>query len=322
MKVYTSSVTVGKALGDSGCLYEIDWETGTVQNKMPIPNSVFPNPGPRGSKRGGRGICIWNNEVVLATYDSLHFYSPELVLQRSISNELYCGIHEIVAAEEGIWISSTGIEAVILINPVNGEVIRKHVIPHIDGFTQSAPFVPKRNIDLNGDFSSFIYSRSEMATHVNCVSPFDGNTYALLSNLGAVVQLEPKSELILQDVELQQPHNIVFANGKIISNNSGQQTGNIYDLESNKLERKIDLNKLSLKMKKLGSILKGMIKISTLGWLRSMAIPRNNSLLVGIFPFGISEVDLSTDKLIKTVKLSDYINNSIHGLCTMDACPQ
>jgi len=314
VRVYVTTVIRGADIESSGCIYCLDWAVGKILNEVPVPVPSYKEVGPRGSKRGGRGIINWGNEIVVSNYDSLLFYDKDLNYLRKITHPLFCGIHEIDADDEGIWVSSTGIESVLLVEPESGEVLRKHFVPGIAAFTEQSPYVEKGQMDLEKDYRNYIYARSEMSTHINCVEHASGATYALLSNLGAVIQVEPDYKLTVLDNTLKEPHNLLFLEERLVVNDTGRQTVKEYDLNTGKLVSEINLNKLGLKIKKPGTILKGKIKISTAGWLRGMSHLDGHRILVGISPSTVVELDMDSGKIVKTMKLSNDVNNSIHGL--------
>ncbi len=315
--VYASTVIRGADISNSGHFYKIDWNTQQILAQVPVPAPTGKEVGPRGSKRGGRGFTFWKEQLVATNYDSLIFYDSDLNEVNRISLPKFCGIHEIDSDEKGIWISNTGTESILLIDVEKEEIVEEHFVPGIDAFTKSEPFVEPRKQLILDDYRNLIYSRSEMSTHINCVECFKGNVYGLLSNLGAVVQLKGNYKTILQDTKLVDPHNLLFTEDYLLINDTGKQTIRIYDHKNGELIRSIDLNKLGLKIKKPGTILKGVIKISTPGWLRGIAQISNSTIIVGISPSTIVEIDLETGHLRKKFVLSKDVNNSIHGLLAL-----
>ncbi len=314
MQVFATTVVRTAPLDQGGSVLKIDWDRQVVEKAVPVPVPIDPEPGPRGSRRGGRGVCRWRDFVVATNYDSLLFYDMDLNLQRQLSHPLFCGLHEICACEEGIWVSSTGVEALLLIDPESGELIKKWFAQD-DPVLQAPPLsLPPRVIDETADHRRVLFARSEAAAHTNCVSVYGGEVYATLSNCGAVIRVFPETEIRIHDPEMKDPHNgIRLWDGRFIINDTSKQTIRIYD-ESGVELKSIDLNRFPIRILQEARAFKGLIRVSVPGWLRGLSQIAANRVLVGISPSAILEVDIVEDALIRQMKLSDDINNSIHGL--------
>ena len=61
----------------TGYIYDIDWTAGRVVNKLPVPDPLFPesDDNPRGGVRGGRGVTVTKDGIVVANYDTFYRYS-------------------------------------------------------------------------------------------------------------------------------------------------------------------------------------------------------------------------------------------------------
>lgn len=315
MLVYTTTVVRGAELNQAGDIYQIDWDEKKVLRRIPVPLPLHPEAGPRGSRRGGRGICEWDGSLVVANYDALFFYDPDLNLQRKVTHPLFCGLHEIWAVPDGIWVSSTGIEALLLVDPGSGAIKREWYAPEEDALRQPPLSLEAREIDRDRDYRAVIYARSELITHTNCVSVYNGSVYATLSNKSAIVEILPEVKVRVLAPHLREPHNgLRLRDGRFIINDTGNQALRIFDPESGVEVKCIDLNRFSVKIKREGRALKGLLKISVPGWLRGLTQLDDRRVLVGISPSTVLEVDLEAEALLERLELSRDINNSIHGL--------
>ena len=109
-----------------GWIYDIDWDHKKVIQKLPVPQSrseLLLNLNPRGGIRGGRGVAITSDAIWVANYDTLFEYDHSWKELRRLSNPLLSDIHEIAAMDDGIWVSSTGVDLAVKID-FTGKVSR------------------------------------------------------------------------------------------------------------------------------------------------------------------------------------------------------
>lgn len=317
MHVFVTTVVRGAALEQGGSIIRIDWDRQVVERTVPVPCPVEREAGPRGARRGGRGICRWGDSIVVANYDTLYFYDRDLNLQRQISHRLFCGLHEVCAAAEGIWVSSTGVEGILLVDPDSGEVTRKWFAP-LDPVLQAPPLsLTPRPVDESIDYRRLLFARAEAPAHTNCVWVHGEEVYATLSNCGAVVRVFPSTEIRIHDPDMKDPHNgIRLWDGRFIINDTSRQTIRIYD-EGGVPLKSIDLNRFPIRIRQEGTMLGGLVRISMPGWLRGLSQIAADRVLVGISPAAVLEVDIAAGELIGQLKLSDDVNNSVHGLLAL-----
>src|SRR5713101_4169197 len=126
MIVYFSTVIRSAPVEAGGELVKMDWETKEVLGKVPIVPAIGPQShdlNPRGGRRGGRGILVENDQVYVASFDSLYVLNSKLEPLQLISNPLFADLHEICWDEGKIWASSTKLDGAIELSKT-GETLR------------------------------------------------------------------------------------------------------------------------------------------------------------------------------------------------------
>jgi len=312
--IYTSTVIRESKNRQTGFIYKIDWKQKKVLKKVPVPNPMFSELGERGGRRGGRGICFWKDEVVVANYDSLIFYDEALNFKRRISHPLFCALHEICSSQEGIWVTSTGNEGLYLLDPKTGNLLYEWFATEENILTKRPLEVPKHIIDRSKDYRSTLISGQDTLTHLNCVSVYDDAVYVTLSRQSAIVQLRPELKIIVYCPSMENPHNGLRLNGgKFIINDTWNQCVRLFSDDGIEVKN-IDLKKFHIKILRQTSRLKGLLKVAKPGWLRGLAVIDDKRILAGTSPASIVQIDVEAEKMIGYMQLSKDIRHSIHGL--------
>ena len=93
----------------SGYVRVIDFESKRILMKSAAPESVFRSKdmNARGGLRGARGISVYEDRLVIANSEQLFIYDSNWKLAGEITHPLVAGIHDILAEEDGIWITCT-----------------------------------------------------------------------------------------------------------------------------------------------------------------------------------------------------------------------
>ena len=95
MQIFFSTVVRKSPLNISGELVKLDWSSKQIIKKVPIiPEGIEYDPNPRGNARGGRGIEVMGDTVVIAAYHTLMLFDKALNHQKNISHNLMVGLHE------------------------------------------------------------------------------------------------------------------------------------------------------------------------------------------------------------------------------------
>ncbi len=116
---YVTTVRRGVSLHGSGFLFRVSPFEGIAHPLLEVPSPVYQHVDvckAFGGKRGFRGVRTWGEFIVLASFDSLFILDKNGHIQNKITHPLFNDIHGIEVSEEGIWVTSTGIDAVICVD--------------------------------------------------------------------------------------------------------------------------------------------------------------------------------------------------------------
>jgi hypothetical protein len=179
---------------------------------------------------------------------------------------------------------------------------------------------------VNGEFDQ---------THLNAVSVQpDGRPLVLLNRHGAVIRLNP-TELVIHSDSLKGAHNLlVRADGSIVVNNTVNRRVELFAADGTQTQS-IDLTRFDV----VRSVLSRNRVLRTKAWLarhgrpfslwnslfrtaastrpvfvRGLAETLSGSLLVGISPASILELDTSTETIVSHFSYSDNCRVCVHGI--------
>ena len=297
----------------TGYLHKICLSSGNVLIKKPIPiDSHHPFWNGRGGNRGGRGVCIHNEKVYLATATQIIVYDRDLNYLKDITHPYLAGLHEIVIDEEGIWCTSTIHDLIIKID-FSGKLLKSWFLSE-SLYLMATLAIKNRNLNLYLNFGKDRFEKEyeryceEERTHVNAICLNENKLYALLCRQGAIVSMDldtNKESLVLQDPNLQSPHNLLILNNSIYVNNTQHQQIIQYDLQGNKIAKfdtELYSNELST-------------QFLNAGWQRGLATKNDDTLIVGTSPLTIFELDLRSGTVANIIKIDNDVSHCVHGLC-------
>lgn len=120
----TTVVRYADLAQDSGFVRVLDLASGEMLMTSPMPESLYraQDPNPRGGLRGARGVSVWGDRLVLANTERLLIFDEQWQPVRQITHPLMGGVHDILAEEDGIWITCTNADLLIKIS-WGGEVL-------------------------------------------------------------------------------------------------------------------------------------------------------------------------------------------------------
>lgn len=329
MEIHFSTVIRTSPVNRGGEFLKLDWGKKEIINRHTIypKNPEVDDPNPRGNTRGGRGIILFENEVLVASYHTIEVFNHKDELIRSISNNLFAGLHEIKPDENNdIWAASTAIDAAVKVDRKSGQVLDTFW-PREDPFFAKVFNLKPLEIDKNVDNRTrFLTGRFQDKSHLhlNAVTPFNGHVYALFNRPGAIVNLS-KSEIVVVDKFLKGAHNLeIFQDGTTLVNST---TGNrilFYDIHRGRKIKEIDMlkfnwpkqiltrNQSSFFHKAIKKLFKSQPVAKPLFW-RGMAVD-GDYIFVGTSPASILCLNYKTNKLADLYSFSDDRRVCVHGL--------
>ena len=332
IKVYFSTVNRAAPIEKGGEFLLLDWKTKTIEAKDCLypTNPGIVDPNPRGNARGGRGIEVIGDEVVVATYHTLKIYDRKLHHKRDISHPLMAALHEICAdGKNKIAVSSTALDAVLVIDLGSEKLVREYWPREMPNLQRRLGLTPKQ-IDKQADNrTKFLIpglSKNLSPLHLNAVAVRQGEMYALFNSLGVIVNLD-RDEVIIQDKALRHGHSLLFLeDGTVMVNDTLRRNVHTYNLQTGALKNVInltDFNRVKSLVYKhqIGYLAKGLLKKL---FFRQLSVPRpvfvrgldrlDNLLFVGISPASILCIDLTSGKLVDSFSYSSNVSACIHGL--------
>lgn len=337
MIVYFSTVVRTAPVHDGGEIVKLDWYQKKILDRRPIfaSDPAITDPNPRGGTRGGRGIVASSDSLYVASYHSINKLDSQLQSQGRISNNNFADIHELCWEDDDIWVTSTVLDALLKVDQ-SGNVIDEWW-PREDSVLRARFLLEHLSLDKSCDNRLAYLGKSHVQpghTHLNAVAMLDGRPIVLLNQLGVIVRLRP-TEILVEDACLIGAHNVVVTdNGYIIANDTRRQSIRIYDSygkfvreirlgcypEVRKTRRRfwsrglrIWLGERSPSFKVYWWLVKDIIASRPI-FLRGLCLTPHNTLLAGISPATIMEVDWKSGRLVDSFTYSSDVNNAIHGI--------
>jgi hypothetical protein len=315
----------------------LDWSTKRLPRAVPVlpTDPGLPDPNARGGRRGGKGIEVLGDVVVCASYDSLRLYDRDLGCRRVVTNGLTVGLHEVQAADHGsVWVAATAIDAVLRVELATGHVVQEFWPREMRGFQRSLGLTPL-DIDKTADnryrFLAETHTKHPSHLHLNAVASWRGETYALLSAFGSIVNLD-REEVLVQDPALRGGHNLVIRDdGTTFVNHTARHTVRIYDLSARRLIRTIDVTRfpwvraLVRRTRLLEFPRQVLRKVG--GWpapgarllfMRGLSL-RDHLLFVGLAPAAVLCLDWPSGRLVDAFNYSRNVRVAVHGLKAVPA---
>ncbi|MBA2541084.1 MAG: hypothetical protein H0V17_15700 [Deltaproteobacteria bacterium] len=102
----------------SGLVRVFDRDAGKVVARALMRESEFRDKesNPRGGVRGARGASVWNDRLVIANSERLIVLDSSWNVVRELTHPLFGGIHDILADDAGIWVTSTAADLVVRVD--------------------------------------------------------------------------------------------------------------------------------------------------------------------------------------------------------------
>lgn len=101
----------------SSFMHVVDLAKSEVVLTAAVPDSDLRrlDANPRGGMRGARGISVAGDRLVLAQNERLFILSHKWEVIGELSHPLMGGIHDVLAEEHGIWVTSTSADLLVLL---------------------------------------------------------------------------------------------------------------------------------------------------------------------------------------------------------------
>ena len=289
--------------------------------------------------RGGRGVLLSRDELLVASYHTIHVLDHDLREKRRICNPLFANLHELSWDDQEIWCSSTDIDAALKVDLKTGETTGTWW-PREDEVTASRFSLTPLELNKQSDNRTChigIGDHHPSHVHLNAVSSATDRPLALLNRFGSVIRLNP-TEVVVQDDTLRGAHNILETRcGHVIVNNTRNRALDIFDHTGRHTER-LDLTSFGPVKRLLQKYWTSDLKI----WLASHGRPHrlfhrlfgdarssrplfvrglcqtgDDTLLVGVSPASIIEVDWKKRRVRDIYSYSQDVRVCVHGLsCT------
>lgn len=114
--VVTSVVRYAVPTAMSGWLRVVDLDAKRTIFDTLVPESVWRrrDPNPRGGTRGTRGVSVYGDRLVVAGAERLYVFDESWRLVDEHTHRLMSDVHDVLAEERGIWVASTGCDALLL----------------------------------------------------------------------------------------------------------------------------------------------------------------------------------------------------------------
>jgi hypothetical protein len=343
MKVYFATVRRMAPVDRSGELVLLDWERRQVVTRaplVPVNPTIEHDPNPRGGTRGGRGVLLNGDRVFAATYHSVHVFTRDLKPIGQITHPLFSNLHELAWEGDAIWVTSTGVDGALKIDQ-SGNLLASWW-PREDPATASRFGLRPLDIDKSEDNRLRFMGRdgsesSPSHVHLNAVAVNGEGPIMLLNRFGSVVRLNP-TRVLVEDRAIKGCHNVVATRcGHLLVNDSHHMAVCVFD-RSGSLIRRIDLSAFP----PVRRILRRSSVTRAGQWLRSHGRPQrffkllfgrpvtvkpiyvrglcetpHGTILVGISPASILEIDFRTGRLLESFTFSSDLRVCVHGLaCT------
>lgn len=315
----------------AGELVKLNWENKQVIHRTPIESKTlqFVDRNPRGNSRGGRGVAVIGDRIVVAGYCEIQVYDRDLNFLYPITHHLMAGIHEVFhESGDRLWITCTTLNVALLVDLRSGEILQQIWPREISTFQKHWHLDPE-TIDKNADnrvrlLDSDIF-KHKSHLHFNAISIWYEEKYGLFNRHGAVVNLT-REKIVVEDPSIKGAHNLLINDdGLIFIADTRNQGINIYGMNG-KLAKRINLlpfhkarrkaiwNKVANPLRKLASRV-GLTqqKIVTPFHVRGLDI-QSELLYCGISPAAILCLNWKTGKLVDTFDYTDDVRIAIHGL--------
>jgi len=350
MDIYFSTIVRAAPIYQAGELVRLNWETKHIEACRPIlpDQPEVDDPHPRGNTRGGRGITLFGDYILCASWHSLIIYDRNLNEIRRITDPLMADLHEVYLEDDGtLFVACTALDAALQIDLGSGKILREYW-PRSDPRLQQTlgvePLIFDRNDDPRISFVTRNYREEPGHLHINTVSRLDGETYVLSNKMGTIINID-RGEVVLHHPALLGAHNLITDEEHFYLSGTTDHRVYAFDRKSGEPAMVIDLTDFP-KLKQMQDRSKApdwqhqlhKLKNTPLRMLKHTPMRRlyyrmgmnkltpalplfvrgldivGDMLFVGFSPATIASFDRKTGQLIDMYQYSTDVHECIHGL--------
>ena len=314
----------------TGYIYDVDWDSRKVVRRLPVPEPSFPesDDNPRGGVRGGRGVAVTPQGIVVANYDTLYVYDHDWNVLDSLTHPLFVGIHEIDWDGSHVWAAATAIDAVLKIGL--DWSVQAAWDPHVrPGFERFGLRPRPHPLDGTVDY------RTRQAPvlnecHVNGVARRNGAT---VINCGLVRKRKPLPQRLARRVTQRlglkrKPDGHRSARSLVVRLEPDRPAEVLVELDEHDFpthngqlldDDRVILNDSTHNTLRVFALGDGTsheaLAVPIPGtWLRGLEPIGSMRAVVGSAPASLVLVDLEAKKIEASIKLSENPNEAVHGL--------
>jgi hypothetical protein len=160
----------------SAFLRIVDFGEGRVLATAAVPESAHraDDPNPRGGLRGARGASFHGDRFVVANSNRLFVMDQDWRLVRELSHPLMSAVHDVLADEDGIWITSSNLDLLMKLS-WDGELLDTWTWRHDPKLVRTLGFRGVPTLDETRDYRDPRTLRSGVhnIVHLNAVTRGD-----------------------------------------------------------------------------------------------------------------------------------------------------
>ena len=300
-------------------VYLLNWRMKSILKKVVVPAATIAQKEYSSlfacyHYNGARGITSNARHVFVALQNSIVVYDKNLdTIVGRMDHPLFNGIHEIVWANDRLYVTCAVTDAILVMSG-EGREMERFTLGNNKFFLEEFR-LPARELDNRLDYR--VVHLAERLYHVNNVQILSGNVYAHFFRQGSFVKIFPGAEVIIQDKKLRQSHNGQFSpNGQfILINDSGNAMLRIYDAKGKPL-RQIDFRNSPLPIDFSKQARFEQNHFINSGWLRGMAFSRENEeiVFVGMSPAIVVALNYVSGEMVDFFRLRKDFSIGVHGL--------
>jgi hypothetical protein len=252
----------------------------------------------RGADRGLRGICIYKDNVIVASSSSIVFYSFDFKRRASYSNEYLESCHETYIHKDKLYLSSTGRDVILCFDLLSRKFIKGY---SVRGLKSIKEFNPLQSVDIpTGD-----------RHHINNVFVNDSGIFFSGTNQPRLFKIDKQKIISFSQIP-KGTHNTRFLNeNSLIMNDTKNNQILITDKKNGSIKKRYSIKRIPAKDMTNTHLTQN---ISRQPFGRGLAL-KGDWIIGGSTPGMISLYDMKrANSNIKNVFISNDLCMSIHGL--------